>query len=333
MDISDSPVQGRSFCKILLSEICLHDKIMIPKKFVRKYGKHLNDRVYLKTPGHAVWEVDLVQDGYKVWLQNGWPEFARFYSLCFGHFLVFKYQGNSHFSVFVYDKRCIEIDYPLVSTVPHLDEQGNLDLREFARMRKRTIIDIDELKACKKTRANSACTEACHVGECLMRKLQHQKIAEVTSDNIRNLDLIKPKKDEIIVHNKQKQGGLYLGGSTGDAGKAKALALAKDFKSENPYFILTVLPSYVNRRCEVDVRRAFAQRYMSSKQNFKVCLQVEGRTWQVMCRVYPDRCRFGPGWYQFAEGNSLSVGDKCVFELVNRAQMLLKVYIYRAEKC
>ncbi|KAK1394006.1 hypothetical protein POM88_013062 [Heracleum sosnowskyi] len=46
MDISDSSVQGRSFFKIMFSEICLHDKMMIPGKFVRKYGKCLNGRVF-----------------------------------------------------------------------------------------------------------------------------------------------------------------------------------------------------------------------------------------------------------------------------------------------
>ncbi|KAL8091886.1 hypothetical protein AgCh_034232 [Apium graveolens] len=161
------------------------------------------------------------------------------------------------------------MDYPLVSRVPHMDEQANLNLREFTDKRKRAKIDIDELKACKKTRANSACTEACHVGECLMRKLQHQKIS-VTSDNA----LI----------------GI-LGGFTADAGKAKALALAKDFKSENPTFILTVRPSFVDRRSQVDIKRAFAQRHMRREQNFKVNLQVEGRSWEVMCSVRRDRCR------------------------------------------
>lgn len=137
---------------------------MIPQKFVRKYGKHLGVRVYLKAPGHAIWDVDLVRDGDKVWLQNGWPDFARFYSLCFGHFLVFNYQGSSHFDVFIYDRSGTEIDYLLVSTVSHMDEQGNLKLGEFTQEGRRAITDIDELKGCKKTRANSACTEACHIG-------------------------------------------------------------------------------------------------------------------------------------------------------------------------
>lgn len=176
---------------------------MIPEKFVRIYGKELHLRVYLQVPGCALWNVDLVEDADKVWLQNGWPDFARFYSLCFGHFLVFKYQGNSQFDVSIYNKGGTEIDYPIMSSVPH------------TQVKNRAFSNIDELKVCKKTRANSACIEACHIGQCLMRKMQHQKIAENTSekalirkldDDIQPLDMLKPEKDELSYHNPLQQG-------------------------------------------------------------------------------------------------------------------------------
>lgn len=82
-----------------------------------------------------------------------------------------------------------------------------------------------------------------------------------------------------------------------------------------------------------DIRKPFAKRYMRGQQNFKVLLQVEGKTWPVTCLASLDRYRFGGGWLQFAQGNSLSLGDVCVFELVDHAQLLLNVFIYRAAKC
>lgn len=122
---------------------------MIPRKFVRKYGKYLCGRVYLKAPRGGVWAVDMVRYSGDAWLQTGWPEFARLYSLCFGHFLVFKYQGNSNFDVFIYDKRGIEIDYPLVSNVTNMDEQDNLNPGQSTPVEKRLLSDIDELNACE----------------------------------------------------------------------------------------------------------------------------------------------------------------------------------------
>lgn len=190
---------------------------MIPEKFARKYRKYLNVRVCLKASKGEIWPIDLVGYGGELWLQNGWPEFASCYSLRFGHFLIFKYQGNSHFDVFIYDKSGIEIDYPFVSTLTVRDEQDSFNQARSTQVGKRTMIDINELKACKKTRANSACIEPCHIGDCWMRKLQHQKIEKVTSDkdlevklddNAQPLGMIDQTKLELNLYNPMHQGVL-----------------------------------------------------------------------------------------------------------------------------
>ena len=46
-----------------------------------------------------------------VWFQNGWCEFASCHGVTLGHLLVFKYIGNSHFDVLIFDATATEIDY------------------------------------------------------------------------------------------------------------------------------------------------------------------------------------------------------------------------------
>ena len=48
-----------------------------------------------------------------VWFQNGWSEFASSHGVAVGHLLVFKYEGNSHIHVLIFDATAIEIDYTL----------------------------------------------------------------------------------------------------------------------------------------------------------------------------------------------------------------------------
>ncbi|XP_024023162.1 uncharacterized protein LOC21400885 [Morus notabilis] len=45
---------------------------------------------------------------------QGWPEFVKYYSLGFGHFLVFRYEGNSRFHACIFDTTTVEIEYPLI---------------------------------------------------------------------------------------------------------------------------------------------------------------------------------------------------------------------------
>lgn len=85
---------------------------LIPKKIVRKCGDSLTKEAWFKVPCGLDWKIGLTKssDG-KVWIDEGWPEFSKHYSLAFGHFLVFGYKGNSQFQVAIFNDHTIEIDY------------------------------------------------------------------------------------------------------------------------------------------------------------------------------------------------------------------------------
>ncbi|WOH10047.1 hypothetical protein DCAR_0729508 [Daucus carota subsp. sativus] len=110
---SAHPAKKRGFFKIIVSEISPESKLMIPKEFVKNHKEKLRGRVHLKATGSAPWPVDVVRTKGEVWLQNGWPEFATFYSLSFGSVLVFESFKKSKFRVRVFDQSATEINYPL----------------------------------------------------------------------------------------------------------------------------------------------------------------------------------------------------------------------------
>nr|XP_028953982.1 B3 domain-containing transcription factor VRN1-like [Malus domestica] len=61
----------------------------------------------------AEWEIELRRCNGEVWFEKGWPEFSKFYSLDYAFWLVFGYEGNSRFHVFIFDRSCTEVDYPI----------------------------------------------------------------------------------------------------------------------------------------------------------------------------------------------------------------------------
>ncbi|GKU99046.1 hypothetical protein SLEP1_g11958 [Rubroshorea leprosula] len=105
---SDAP----HFFKIILEEPDRCEKLMIPKKFATRYRSDISSPVFLEVPSGALWKVELKTCADKTWLCNGWPEFAKDCSLGHGSFLVFRYEGNSHFHVIIFDKTASEIAYP-----------------------------------------------------------------------------------------------------------------------------------------------------------------------------------------------------------------------------
>lgn len=118
------------FFKIILDDTDMQ-KLRIPKKFERKYGSEISSSVSLKIPNGAFWKVGLTKCGDGTWLHNGWLEFAKHYSLSYGSFLVFRYEGNNNFHVMIFDKSATEISYPFSGThgskVPKAKGEGFQD--------------------------------------------------------------------------------------------------------------------------------------------------------------------------------------------------------------
>lgn len=132
----------------------------IPKSFVKKYEKHLSNLVHLKLPSGSEWEVEVTTCDCEVWLDKGWPEFSKFYSLEQGGSLVFKYDGNSKFHVCILDASGTEIDYPLVLPVMEEtdedDENNSVEILEDYDDENDNSAEIfGDYQPCPKTRQNS----------------------------------------------------------------------------------------------------------------------------------------------------------------------------------
>jgi hypothetical protein len=63
-----------------------------------------------------------------------------------------------------------------------------------------------------------------------------------------------------------------------------------------------------------------------------VMLQIEKRSWNVkLLRCYEDGRsgrRFSAGWPLFASESGLKPGDICVFELINKTELVFKVHVF-----
>ncbi|XP_004309718.1 PREDICTED: B3 domain-containing protein At1g49475-like [Fragaria vesca subsp. vesca] len=90
-----------------------------------KYGQDISNSACLKLPSGAEWPVKLTRCNGKVWFEKGWPEFSKFFSLDYGDFLVFQYEGNSVFQVCIFDRTATEIDYPIA--MPGMEETDHED--------------------------------------------------------------------------------------------------------------------------------------------------------------------------------------------------------------
>ena len=83
----------------------------------------MSNQAFLKLPNGAEWKVELTEGDGEVWLQKGWLEFVKYYSVKQGNFMVFRYEGNSVFYVLIFDESATEIDYRSDGEEGKLDEE------------------------------------------------------------------------------------------------------------------------------------------------------------------------------------------------------------------
>ncbi|KAI3922307.1 hypothetical protein MKX01_005996 [Papaver californicum] len=101
------------FFQIIHNYIIEDERLELPKKFVWKYGEELSEDAVIKDPSGKIWHVEMrkTPEG-EIFLENGWQGFMDYFSLRSGHFLIFRYDGSSHFHVYICDMSACEIEYP-----------------------------------------------------------------------------------------------------------------------------------------------------------------------------------------------------------------------------
>ena len=72
----------------------------------------------------------------------------------------------------------------------------------------------------------------------------------------------------------------------------------------------------------------FSKKYLR-RRSIKL-LDSTGKLWPLTCLINLSKnVRLSRGWYEFIKEKHLKEGDVCVFELVQRGNVVLKVFIFR----
>lgn len=80
--------------------------------------------------------------------------------------------------------------------------------------------------------------------------------------------------------------------------------------------------------CGQNVPRGFIMQHIQEIKEI-VTLRHSSRTWPVKLRSYPSGLmQFSSGWIAFVRGTGLRVGNVCVFELIDRDDIVFRVYIF-----
>ncbi|XBI01470.1 hypothetical protein VPH35_130239 [Triticum aestivum] len=106
-------LEGFEFFEIVIEKSCSRQRL--PDKFAKMLAGREPHKVKLQEAGsglHRLWDVSVVFDGEgHMYLGPGWEHFARAHELQLGYFLVFRYDGDTMFTVKMFDNTMCRMYY------------------------------------------------------------------------------------------------------------------------------------------------------------------------------------------------------------------------------
>ncbi|KAJ8546496.1 hypothetical protein K7X08_032373 [Anisodus acutangulus] len=108
----------------------------------------------------------------------------------------------------------------------------------------------------------------------------------------------------------------------------------------NPFFTVSMQPTYVSRNFQLDIpddffnkyiKEDFFNKYIEGEETIVNLRVSDGRTWRAKLFIQPNCAKIqSSGWRDFVLGNSLKEHDMCVFELIDGIEPVLDVTIVRS---
>ncbi|XP_040247010.1 B3 domain-containing protein Os03g0212300-like [Aegilops tauschii subsp. strangulata] len=101
-------LEGFEFFEIVIEKSCSRQRL--PDKFAKMLAGREPHKVKLREAASGLrrlWDVLVVFNGEgHMYIGPGWDHFARAHELQLGHFLVFRYDGDTMFTVKMFDNTC-----------------------------------------------------------------------------------------------------------------------------------------------------------------------------------------------------------------------------------
>ncbi|KAI3958744.1 hypothetical protein MKX01_023420 [Papaver californicum] len=204
-----------------------------------KIWKELSDHAIIKVP-NGIWHIGMRESEGLVLFENGWPEFMEFYSVCVGHLMVFRYDGNSKFQVHIFGMNATEIKYP--SHFENADHEVDVISNHSDDVQVISVhppeVEMISVHSDSSTQSKDEPSMST-IGVFASSGGRHNQIAEPirhefpqTSQQQKATSKFAPKRS-------------YTAAFQASRSKESAIEAAKEFTSDNPFYKVLMRPSYV----------------------------------------------------------------------------------------
>ncbi|CAM0949210.1 unnamed protein product [Alopecurus aequalis] len=285
--------KNKHFLRLMIGDF--RQKMSIPEKFVKNFRGWISEVIKLEAPDANIYDIQVTKSLNKIVLGSQWATFANAYELKEHDLLVFRYNGDSHFKVLIFDPSGCEkpLFRVVLNRAPNVQERDICHDQSFpgARRRDGGLRDNDTTKTRKMTQ----------------------------------LDLPSPRSAEGVASETMNSGGLretagprYVlatGCNLTAAQKAEVDALVKKIRPLIPLYITTINETSLSG--SLVFCKDYAAKHLPHEDILiTLCHPQKSNIWFDNLKVLTDgACMLSVGWSCFVRHNELRESDICAFEV------------------
>ncbi|XP_031127344.1 B3 domain-containing protein Os01g0723500-like isoform X1 [Ipomoea triloba] len=321
------------------------EKLKIPSKFAKHMDGVTSGTASLVGPSGNTWYVGVSQLDGGLFFHDGWTIFVKDHCLEYGDSLVFRYDGDFHFHVQVFDEGSCEKEVAFCADCSQ--DVTNFENHAIKKRDRKSLGLLDCIaegvpKRMRSTEIHSECQTSGQENQVTSSKEEYLcgelvclREMEIDGNPLKDFVTIAvPSQGKCVYENSvdatisswTNDEDVWL--STQEAERA-----ARSFTSSFPNFTKVMKRFNVSGSFTLNVPYQFATEHLP-KCKVKIMLRnLKGQSWVVnsipTTRVQTSHTFCG-GWLAFVRDNNLDLGDICIFELVHKGE--LRVRILRVEK-
>ncbi|KAF7070690.1 hypothetical protein CFC21_076167 [Triticum aestivum] len=286
----------KHFLRLMFGDF--RQEISIPEKFVNNFRGRISKVMKLEAPDGNVYNIQVINDLNKIVLRSGWAAFASAYELKEHDLLVFRYIGDSHFKVLIFNPSGCEkeVFHIVMNHTPNLPEAGISHDRSFL----------------KETRHRD-----CESRDNNSRKTK--KMTPLYSPSLRSAEGVTSPEDTLnsggLRETTKPRYVLAMGCNLTTVQKAEVNALVRKVRPAIPFYITAMNKTSMSG--SLVICKDYAAKYLPDEDQFiTLCHPHKSNIWIDNLKVITDGSRMlSVGWSCFVLHNELRESDICLFEV------------------
>ncbi|XP_073134230.1 B3 domain-containing protein Os01g0723500-like isoform X2 [Henckelia pumila] len=314
------------------------ERLNIPCSFIKHMEGRASGTTTLVGPSGNNWYAELILIGDGLFFSDGWEAFASDHFLEQGDFLVFGYDGDLQFTVLVFDQSMCEKEAALkVENHRDINKNGGHVVkkrdRDISALPDSIVEGVPKRGRCSEILSDCAYKihlDSTSIGDDnggTQEADQNNKLNNTVTVAVSPTAAVQNDYSDLSVRNRNTKLDMLLSPLEADR-------IARSFASSLPNFVKVMKRFNISGSYTLNIPYQFAMEHLPKCKLQVLLHSLKGGCWTVNSipnTKLQTSHTFCGGWLSFVRDNDIDVGDICIFELVRKFELRVRILRVRKE--